>query len=52
MSAIGTQLRNSRFARMLRSTGAVAVVLGATAFLLWGFSGAVTLLDMIVALCT
>jgi hypothetical protein len=37
---------------LLWSTGAVAVVLGLIAFLLWGLNGAGTLFDMIVALCT
>jgi hypothetical protein len=37
---------------LLWSTGAAAVVIAVIAFLLWGLGGAVTLLDMIVALCT
>jgi hypothetical protein len=37
---------------LLWSTGAVAVVLGVIAFVLWGLNGAGTLFDMIVALCT
>jgi hypothetical protein len=37
---------------LLWSTGAVAVMLGIAAFLLWGLTGAATLLDMIVAFCT
>jgi hypothetical protein len=37
---------------LLWSTGAVAVVLGVIAFVLWGLNGAATLSDMIVALCT
>ena len=76
MSAIGTRIRNGRFARLrpgarlpgrytraepspdntpywlLWSTGIVAFVLCIVAFVLWGFSGASTLFDMIVAFCT
>ena len=76
MSAIGTRIRNGRFARLFRgvpaghvtpraepspdttpywllwSTGIVAFVLCAAAFVLWGFGGASTLFDMIVAFCT
>jgi len=37
---------------LLWSTGAVAFVLAAVAFVLWGLTGAATLLDMIVAFCT
>lgn len=37
---------------LLWSTGIVALVLSAVAFVLWGTSGASTLFDMIVALCT
>ena len=37
---------------LLWSTGIVALVLGIVAFVLWGISGAGTLFDMIVALCT
>lgn len=37
---------------LLWSTGIAAFVLGITAFVLWGISGASTLFDMIVALCT
>ena len=36
---------------LLWSTGIVAVVLCAAAFVLWGVNGAGTLIDMIVALC-
>ena len=36
---------------LLWSTGIVALVLGAVAFLLWGINGVSTLFDMIVALC-
>jgi hypothetical protein len=38
--------------RLLWSTGIIAFVLCIVAFLLWGFNGAGTLLDMMVALCT
>ena len=37
---------------LLWSTGISAVVIGIAAFVLWGTSGARTLFDMIVALCT
>ena len=37
---------------LLWSTGISAVVIGIAAFVLWGTSGAGTLFDMIVALCT
>ena len=37
---------------LLWSTAAAAFVLCVIAFALWGLSGAATLLDMIVALCT
>ena len=37
---------------LLWSTGIVAFVLGIVAFVLWGFGGASTLFDMIVAFCT
>lgn len=36
---------------LLWSTGAAAVALAVTAFLLWGFIGPAYLLDMLVALC-
>ena len=70
MSAIGTRIRNGRFARLFRrepaaepspdntpywllwSTGIVAVAFSIVAFVLWGFGGASTLFDMIVAFCT
>ena len=74
MSAIGTRIRNGRFARLFRSmpagqvaraepspdntpywllwsTGIVAFVLCIVAFVLWGFGGASTLFDAMVALC-
>ena len=38
--------------RLLWSTGIVAFVLSAVAFVLWSINGAGTLFDMIVALCT
>jgi hypothetical protein len=38
--------------RLLWSTGIVAFVLCAVAFVLWGVNGANTLFDMLVALCT
>ena len=38
--------------RLLWSTGIVAFVLCAVAFVLWSINGAGTLFDMIVALCT
>ncbi len=37
---------------LLWSTGIVAFVIGAAAFVLWGVNGVGTLFDMIVALCT
>jgi hypothetical protein len=37
--------------RLLWSSGIIAFVLSAIAFLLWGISGTGTLFDMIVALC-
>ena len=37
---------------LLWSTGIVAFVLCIVAFVLWGFGGASTLFDMIVAFCT
>jgi hypothetical protein len=37
---------------LLWSTGIAALVLGIVAFALWGTNGAVTLIDMMVALCT
>jgi len=37
---------------LLWSAGIAAVVLSIAAFVLWGTSGASTLFDMIVALCT
>jgi hypothetical protein len=37
---------------LLWSTGIVAFVLCMVAFVLWGFGGASTLFDMIVAFCT
>ena len=37
---------------LLWSTGTIALVLCALAFVLWGINGASTLFDMIVALCT
>jgi hypothetical protein len=46
MSAIGTPYW------LLWSTGMIATVLGIAAFVLWGFNGASTLFDMIVAFCT
>ena len=38
--------------RLLWSTGIAALLLGIAAFMLWGFSGARTLFDMIAAFCT
>jgi hypothetical protein len=38
--------------RLLWSTAIIAGVLGIIAFVLWGINGPVTLLDMLVALCT
>jgi hypothetical protein len=38
--------------RLLWSTGIVALVLGAAAFMLWGLNGAGTLFDLIAAFCT
>ena len=37
---------------LIGTTVSGAVVLGVAAFLLWGFGGAGTLLDMIVAFCS
>jgi hypothetical protein len=37
--------------RLLWSTGIVALVLGAAAFMLWGLNGASTLFDLIAAFC-
>ena len=37
---------------LLWSTGIVACALCVIAFVLWGINGAITLFDMIVALCT
>ena len=37
---------------LLWSTGTVAFVLCIVAFMLWGFNGASTLFDMIIAFCT
>jgi hypothetical protein len=37
---------------LLWSTGIAAALVCVTAFLLWGFGGAATLFDMIVALCS
>ena len=37
---------------LLRSTGIAAALVCVAAFLLWGFGGAATLFDMIVALCS
>ena len=67
MSDTRTRVRNGRAARLVRSpraeqpadtpywllwsTGIVAFVLCAVAFVLWGINGASTLFDMIVALC-
>jgi hypothetical protein len=38
--------------RLLWSTGVVAPLLCAVAFVLWGINGTATLFDMIAALCT
>jgi len=38
--------------RLLWSVGIIAFVLGIVAFVLWGITGAGTLFDMVVALCT
>lgn len=37
---------------LLWSTGVIAFVLSMVAFMFWGITGATTLFDMIVALCT
>jgi hypothetical protein len=37
--------------RLLWSTGIVALVLGAAAFMLWGLNGAGTLFDLIAVFC-
>ena len=38
--------------RLLWSTGLVALLLCAIAFVLWGINGTATLVDMVTALCT
>jgi hypothetical protein len=38
--------------RLLGSVGVAALVLGISAFVLWGINGAGTLFDMMAALCS
>jgi hypothetical protein len=52
MSTTGTGPQPRTPYWLLWSTGIVAVVLCAVAFVLWGINGTATLFDMIVALCT